>query len=319
MQGLSGATSRASMDEAVLADMGPRAGQKPAFLDRGDGSSANAMGWPWGRPTGYRSDSRSLSLANLPTEDSAQPALQSTRSEDGRHRWVLPGCNGGSLPQLWDTTTDPVNSRLQSLWVFADRHSKWDSLRALIPALLALWCRVPDQPSGQPVGITLKVAGVHWWFRTRAHAAELTAGYFNAGGRDGYRDIIALCAKYNATFTLTCVEMCDAQHPPEALCGPEGLLRQVPPSPQPGLLTHSPGLSGDSGEVGAQTLEASDLRTAVRPQQGPCPGRHTAAEAASPSRAQSPVGLAAGKGGCSGGRRRDGRRKRAAMLLSPAH
>ena len=87
--------------------------------------------------------------------------------------------------------------------------------------------RMADTPVGKPVGITLKVAGVHWWFRTRAHAAELTAGYFNAGGRDGYRSIIDLCARYNATFTLTCVEMCDAQHPPEALCGPEGLLRQV--------------------------------------------------------------------------------------------
>ena len=32
------------------------------------------------------------------------------------------------------------------------------------------------QPSGAPVGITVKVAGVHWWFRTRSHAAELTAG-----------------------------------------------------------------------------------------------------------------------------------------------
>ena len=93
-------------------------------------------------------------------------------------------------------------------------------------------CRAtqPDSlPDGKPVGVTLKVAGVHWWYRTRAHAAELTAGYFNAGERDGYRDIIRLCAKYSAAFTLTCIEMCDSQHPPEALCGPEGLLRQVLP------------------------------------------------------------------------------------------
>ena len=90
--------------------------------------------------------------------------------------------------------------------------------------------RIGQQDSslhGKPVGVTLKVAGVHWWYRTRAHAAELTAGYFNAGERDGYRDIIQLCAKYSAAFTLTCIEMCDSQHPPEALCGPEGLLRQV--------------------------------------------------------------------------------------------
>lgn len=36
-----------------------------------------------------------------------------------------------------------------------------------------------------------------------------------------------VAAEAGAALTLTCVEMCDAQHPPEALCSPEGLLRQV--------------------------------------------------------------------------------------------
>lgn len=36
-------------------------------------------------------------------------------------------------------------------------------------------------PSGPPVDLTMKVAGVHWWYRTRSHAAELTAG--EGGGR----------------------------------------------------------------------------------------------------------------------------------------
>lgn len=31
----------------------------------------------------------------------------------------------------------------------------------------------------------VKLAGVHWWFKSRAHAAELTAGYFNTRDRDG--------------------------------------------------------------------------------------------------------------------------------------
>jgi hypothetical protein len=88
------------------------------------------------------------------------------------------------------------------------------------------------QPAGAAVSLTLKIAGVHWWYRTRSHAAELTAGYFNcdsslAGPRDGYAPIAALCARHGAALTLTCVEMCDAQHPPEALCSPEGLLRQA--------------------------------------------------------------------------------------------
>ena len=82
-------------------------------------------------------------------------------------------------------------------------------------------------PAGGRVEVTLKVAGIHWWYRTRSHAAELTAGYYNTAGRDGYNALIEICAKHGTGLTLTCVEMCDGQHPPEALCGPEGLLRQV--------------------------------------------------------------------------------------------
>ena len=55
-----------------------------------------------------------------------------------------------------------------------------------------------------------------------------TAGYSNARScGESYDAIVALCASANLGLTLTCVEMCDGQHPPEALCGPEGLLRQV--------------------------------------------------------------------------------------------
>ncbi|KAK9828096.1 hypothetical protein WJX81_003753 [Elliptochloris bilobata] len=87
--------------------------------------------------------------------------------------------------------------------------------------------RSPNRPAGAPVDVSLKVAGIHWYFRSRSHAAELTAGYYNVDGRDGYNAIVEMCAEYGAALTLTCVEMCDAQHPPHALCGPEGLLRQV--------------------------------------------------------------------------------------------
>eukprot|EP00887_Chlorella_sp_A99_P003737 scaffold7.g3737.t1 len=95
-------------------------------------------------------------------------------------------------------------------------------------ALAPAGARRPRRPLARPpVELSLKVAGVHWWYRTRSHAGELTAGYYNSEGRDGYTPIIDLCRRYGASLTLTCVEMCDSQHPPEALCGPEGLLRQV--------------------------------------------------------------------------------------------
>lgn len=83
------------------------------------------------------------------------------------------------------------------------------------------------RPEGRAVEVSLKIAGVHWWYNSRSHAAELTAGYYNTEGHDGYDGILELCAQHGMVATLTCVEMCDAQHPPEALCGPEGLLRQV--------------------------------------------------------------------------------------------
>lgn len=84
-----------------------------------------------------------------------------------------------------------------------------------------------ENESKKEVILTLKLAGIHWWYRTSSHAAELTAGYYNTSKRDGYRDIVQLCARYGFQLTLTCVEMCDAQHPQVAMCGPEGLLRQV--------------------------------------------------------------------------------------------
>jgi len=83
------------------------------------------------------------------------------------------------------------------------------------------------------VDVAIKCAGVHWWYNSRSHAAELTAGYFNTRSgdfvpeRDGYEPIVKICAKYNARLNFTCVEMLDDDHPWFARCGPEGLLRQI--------------------------------------------------------------------------------------------
>lgn len=93
-----------------------------------------------------------------------------------------------------------------------------------------LFCRSKWKPAGRAVEVSLKIAGVHWWYNSRSHAAELTAGYYNTEAHDGYAGILELCAQHGLVATLTCVEMCDGQHPPEALCGPEGLLRQVQPA-----------------------------------------------------------------------------------------
>jgi sterol desaturase/sphingolipid hydroxylase (fatty acid hydroxylase superfamily) len=55
----------------------------------------------------------------------------------------------------------------------------------------------------QPVvQLGAKLAGVHWWFKSRAHAAELTAGYYNTRDRDGYAPIIQVCVIMFCLFIM---------------------------------------------------------------------------------------------------------------------
>lgn len=77
------------------------------------------------------------------------------------------------------------------------------------------------------VRLSVKLAGVHWWFKSRAHAAELTAGYYNTRERNGYAPIFNVLALHGAGASFTCVEMRDCEHPKEGMCSPEGLLHQV--------------------------------------------------------------------------------------------
>ncbi|CAL8122922.1 unnamed protein product [Prunus armeniaca] len=78
--------------------------------------------------------------------------------------------------------------------------------------------------------IAAKVSGIHWWYKTASHPAELTAGFYNPCNRDGYAPIAAMLKKHEAALNFTCVEMRTLdQHEgfPEALADPEGLVWQV--------------------------------------------------------------------------------------------
>jgi len=80
---------------------------------------------------------------------------------------------------------------------------------------------------GGKVEIAGKVAGIHWWFKTPHHAAEVTAGYYNTNGRDAYAEITEVFATHNASIDFTCLEMLDSDHDPACESGPEGLVKQV--------------------------------------------------------------------------------------------
>jgi beta-amylase len=80
---------------------------------------------------------------------------------------------------------------------------------------------------GSGVTISGKIAGIHWHYGTRSHAAELTAGYYNTRSRDGYLPIAQMFAKHGITLNFTCIEMKDIEQPANAVCSPENLVRQV--------------------------------------------------------------------------------------------
>ncbi|TVU48409.1 hypothetical protein EJB05_08045 [Eragrostis curvula] len=82
--------------------------------------------------------------------------------------------------------------------------------------------------NGMPgVKISVKVAGIHWHYGTRSHAAELTAGYYNTRHHDGYVPIARMLGRYGAVLNFTCVEMRDPEQPQDAQCRPEALVQQV--------------------------------------------------------------------------------------------
>lgn len=78
--------------------------------------------------------------------------------------------------------------------------------------------------------IAAKVSGIHWWYKTASHAAELAAGFYNPSNCDGYAPIARMLKKHGAALNFTCVELRTLDHEegfPEAMADPEGLVWQV--------------------------------------------------------------------------------------------
>lgn len=78
--------------------------------------------------------------------------------------------------------------------------------------------------------IVAKLSGVHWWYKTASHAAELTAGFYNPCNRDGYSAVMSMLKKHGAALNFTSAEvgMVDQlANPSEAVSDPEGLAWQV--------------------------------------------------------------------------------------------
>lgn len=78
------------------------------------------------------------------------------------------------------------------------------------------------------VGIAGKIAGIHWWYNTPHHAAELTAGYYMANGRNGYAELAEVFAAHGkAAVDFTCLEMRDSEQSSDCASGPQELVQNV--------------------------------------------------------------------------------------------
>ncbi|KAG6575173.1 Beta-amylase 7, partial [Cucurbita argyrosperma subsp. sororia] len=78
--------------------------------------------------------------------------------------------------------------------------------------------------------IVAKLSGIHWWYKTASHAAELTAGYYNPCNRDGYAAIMAMLKKHSASlnFTSAGFHMLDQREDfANSLSDPEAVVWQV--------------------------------------------------------------------------------------------
>ncbi|KAK6134882.1 hypothetical protein DH2020_031366 [Rehmannia glutinosa] len=80
---------------------------------------------------------------------------------------------------------------------------------------------------GYRVRLAAKVSGIHWWYTDDSHACELTSGYYNLKGRDGYRSIARMISRHYGTLNFTCMEMRNSEQSAEAKCAPEQLVQQV--------------------------------------------------------------------------------------------
>uniref|UniRef100_A0A5B7C0Z4 Beta-amylase n=1 Tax=Davidia involucrata TaxID=16924 RepID=A0A5B7C0Z4_DAVIN len=81
--------------------------------------------------------------------------------------------------------------------------------------------------SDAPVTVAGKVPLMHSWYRTRSHASELTAGFYNTVNRDGYQVVAEMFGKNSCKMILPGMDLSDEHQLREACSSPETLLAQI--------------------------------------------------------------------------------------------
>lgn len=91
--------------------------------------------------------------------------------------------------------------------------------------------------SDLPVQLSAKVPLLHQWHEMRSRPAELTAGFYNAGGRDGYVAVAEMFAKYDCMMVIPGMDELGSK--------PELLLHQI----KQACKKHSVQVSGENSAL----------------------------------------------------------------------
>lgn len=155
-------------------------------------------------------------------DDHALASFRSAASAAGHSEWDSPPTDAGNYnSQPSDTSFFTSGYQSEYGKFFLDWY--FQSLKDHGDAVL----QSARSTFGNRLALAAKVSGIHWWYKSSHHAAELTAGYYNANQRDSYKELAEMFKKHDTAVDFTCLEMKDSEQPSECASGPEELVGQV--------------------------------------------------------------------------------------------
>lgn len=78
-----------------------------------------------------------------------------------------------------------------------------------------------------PVTLSAKIPLMHSWSKARSHPSELTAGFYNTAGRDGYEAIAEMFSRNSCQVILPGMDLSDEDQRTESWSSPESVLAQI--------------------------------------------------------------------------------------------
>ncbi|XP_057771950.1 inactive beta-amylase 9 [Salvia miltiorrhiza] len=75
-----------------------------------------------------------------------------------------------------------------------------------------------------PITLSGKIPLMHPWSKLRSHPSELTAGFYNTAGRDGYDAVAEMFSRNSCQVILPGFDLSDESQPNESRSSPESLL-----------------------------------------------------------------------------------------------